>query len=282
MIGVTGASGYVGGRILADLRARGLDAVALVRRPDPGDPHARRYALAQPLGPALLDGVDTVVHGAFDLSARGEQVRTVNCAGSLPLLDAVAAKGGRVVLISSLAAFAGARSQYGRAKLELEQAVAQRRGIVLRSGLVFGKDAGGLFGSMVRTITGRGFTPMVGGGWQRLFLTHDETLCELVTKLVSGGARAAGPLFAAHEVPTTLRAIALGIAHVRGRRLRVLPVSPALAYLGLRGAELTGLPLPFRSDSVRSLCNPIPLDQVASLERAPVSFPPLSDDLWAA
>jgi hypothetical protein len=53
-----------------------------------------------------------------------------------------------------------------------------------------------------------------------------------------------------------------------------------LVYLGLRSAELAGLSLPFRSDSLRSLLNPIPLDQLSALARSPVRFPALSPQLW--
>src|SRR5436190_1222713 len=83
------------------------------------------------------------------------------------------ARGRRVVLVSSLAAFEGARSLYGRAKLELERAVLARGGVVLRPGVVFGVDAGGLFGSLARVIGRRPLVPLAGGGWQRLFVTHD-------------------------------------------------------------------------------------------------------------
>jgi hypothetical protein len=38
--------------------------------------------------------------------------------------------------------------------------------------------------------------------------------------------------------------------------------------------------LPFRSDSLRSLLNPIPLDEVATLARSSVVFPPLAAELW--
>jgi nucleoside-diphosphate-sugar epimerase len=280
MIAVTGANGYIGGRIVAHLRASGADVVALVRRPEAGDGSARRYALNEPLGASLLDGVETVVHAAYDLSQRGESVRAVNFAGSLPLLDGVAACGGRVLLISSLSAFQGAPSEYGRTKLELERAVLERGGVVLRPGLVFGVAAGGLFGAMVAALSERAVAPLIDGGWQRLFLTHDEHLCELVAGIVAGRATAGGPLFAAHEVPTTLRAIATEVAGARGRRLKTVTVPGRLAYLGLRSAELAGLALPFRSDSLRSLLNPIPLDQLSGLARTPVRFPPLSPQLW--
>jgi hypothetical protein len=84
---------------------------------------------------------------------------------------------GRTVLISSLAAFEGARSRYGQTKLE--RAVLELGGVVLRSGLVFGVDAGGLFGAMVAAIRRHPFAPLIGGGSRRLFVTHDGHLCEL-------------------------------------------------------------------------------------------------------
>jgi len=288
MIAVTGANGYVGGRIISHLRAAGEETVALVRRPQAGDESsgagrpARRYALGEPLGPSVLDGIETVVHAAWDLSKRGAEIRALNVRGSLPLLDELAARGGRAVLISSLSAFAGARSLYGQAKLELESAVLERGGVVLRPGLVFGADAGGLFGAMVATIARHPFAPLLGGGCQRLFVTHDEHLCELIAAIVGGRFGPDRPVFAAHELPTTLRAIAYQVAEAHGRRLRVITLPQRLAYLGLRAAEIAGLSLSFRSDSLLSLANPIPLDQIAALERPPLGFPPLTPELWAS
>jgi nucleoside-diphosphate-sugar epimerase len=286
MIAVTGANGYVGGRILAHLRAAGEQAIALVRRPDqdgpssPTDEPARRYALGEPLEASVLDGVETVVHAAWDLSSTGAEVRAVNVSGSLPLLDGLATRGGRAVLVSSLSAFEGARSLYGQAKLELEGAVLERGGVVLRAGLVFGVDAGGLFGAMVAAVSRHPLAPLIGGGLQRLFVTHDQHLCELATAIIGGPLQPDRPVFAAHEVPTTLRAIAEQVAQANGRRLTVIPLPKRLTYLGLRSAEMAGLSLPFRSDSLLSLANPIGLDDVAALERLPIAFPPLTPELW--
>jgi nucleoside-diphosphate-sugar epimerase len=286
VIAVTGANGYIGGRVLAHLRAAGSEAVAMVRhppadgRPSANGPDARHYALAEPLEPSALDGVETVVHAAWDLSSRGADMRAVNVCGSLPLLDGLTARGGRFVLVSSLAAFAGARSLYGQAKLELERAVLERGGIVLRPGIVFGVDAGGLFGAMAAAISRRAIAPLVAGGSQRLFVTHDRHLCELIAAIAAGSFGAERPVFAAHELPTTLRAIAVQLAQGHARRLRVIPLPQRPAYLGLRWAESAGLSLPFRSDSLLSLANPAPLDLLAELQRSPVEFPPLTPELW--
>jgi nucleoside-diphosphate-sugar epimerase len=279
MIAVTGANGYVGGRILSHLRAGGIDAISLVRRPDPGDQLARHYALGEPIEDSLIEDVDVVVHAAYDASAQGEGTRAVNVSGSLALLDGLAKQGGRMLMISSLSAFEGAHSQYGLAKLELERAVLQRNGIVLRPGLVFGTETGGLFGAMATALSKCALVPMIGGGRQRLFVTHDEHLAALVLAIVTGEERVEGPLFAAHEVPTTLREIAEQIARAHGRHLRVAPMPPLMIQLALRCAEIAHVGLPFRSDSLRSLLNPIPLDEVAALGRSSIAFPPLAAEL---
>jgi len=260
LVGVTGANGYVGGRILAHLRDRGVEAVALVRRPEEASPPARRYALGEPLEASLLEGIDTVVHAAYDASARGDGVRAANVLGSMPLLEALGARGARLLLISSLAAFAGARSLYGQAKLELEQAVLGRGGAAIRPGLVFGAGASGLFGAMVSALSRSAFAPLPGGGWQRQFVTHDARLAELVAMMIEERAEQ--------------------IAAASGRSLKVLALPARTAYLGMRAAELARVALPFRADSLLGLISPIPLDQVAALERSALEFPPLTPALW--
>ena len=223
--------------------------------------------------------MDTVIHAAWDASARGGAVDAVNVPGSLPLLDAVASRGGRVVLISSLSAFSGARSRYGAAKYALERAVHRHGGLSIRSGLVFGIGAGGLFGNLLATSSGPSLMPIVGGS-ERLFVSHDGHLSELVAELVSAPPERPGTIFAAHETPTTLRAIVEQIAAARGRRVRLVPLAPRAVLTGLRVAEAAGLGLPYRSDSLLSLVNPAPLDELAALERPARPFPPLSRDLW--
>lgn len=278
MIAVTGANGYVGSRILARLRADGIESVALVRRPEECAGPSRRFALGEPLADGTLADVDTVIHAAWDVVARGDRVAAVNVAGSLPLLDGACARGAQLLLISSLSAFAGTRSDYGRAKYALEQAVQRRGGLAVRPGLVFGASAGGLFGSLAQTASGRSPAPIVGGS-ERLFVTHDERLAKLLAELVGAPGDLGAPIFAAHERPTTLRAIIETLAAARGVRPRLVPLPPRVVLAALRVAEAGGLRLPYRSDSLLSLINPAPLDELAELERPPLAFPAFSADL---
>lgn len=283
MVAITGANGYLGGRIARHLERAGIEPLALVRRPQQwtGPGRARRYALGEPLEPELLADVDVVIHAAYDTRARREHILSANVAGSLPLLEAASARGLRVVLISSLSAFAGSRSLYGRSKLQLEEIVRAHGGFALRPGLVFGAEAGGLFGTLARLFGRAPLLALPAGGGQRQFLTHDGTLARLLELIVTGRYTPERPVFAACETPSSLRAIAAAIAAAHGRSARVIDLPAAPLYLLLRLAELSGLQLPLRSDSLLSLMRPVPLDQVAMLERSPLAFPPLSAELWA-
>ena len=74
-------------------------------------------------------------------------------AGSLPLLDGRGRARGAGAADLLAVGLPGAPARcYGRAKLELEQEVLRRDGVVLRPGLVFGIGAGGMFGAMVSAL----------------------------------------------------------------------------------------------------------------------------------
>ena len=127
-VGITGASGYVGSRIAAALGHAGYRVVPLVRAPR-ANSDDRRYSLERPLDHDLLDGLDVLVHCAWDMRAVSpDDVRRVNIEGSKRLVDAADRAGiRRMIFISTMSAFAGCRSHYGQAKLETEEAVERLR-----------------------------------------------------------------------------------------------------------------------------------------------------------
>jgi uncharacterized protein (TIGR01777 family) len=61
-VAVTGSSGLIGQALVRQLQARGDDVITLVRRP-PRQPHERQWnPTADRLAPAVLEGVEAVVH----------------------------------------------------------------------------------------------------------------------------------------------------------------------------------------------------------------------------
>ena len=274
MIAVTGASGYLGGVIVQYLREQGHDVLELSRGGE-GLPGQARYALGEAVDPDLLAGATAVVHAAWDFAPLGTTVRERNVAGSMPLLQAAQEVGARFILVSSLSAFEGCRSEYGNAKLELEGLVRQRGGASIRPGIVYGPACGGIFGSLVGAVRSHRIVPLLTGRrLQRLFLSDDASLCALVAHLCSAPAEAIpiSPILGAYPVPMSLRQFVLAIGSALGRRTRLIPAPWQGVYLLLRAAEALGVNASFRSDSVLALANPIPLSQVAQLVPSPIAF----------
>jgi nucleoside-diphosphate-sugar epimerase len=262
---VTGARGWLGRCVAAHFRGAGWRVRELTRTPSAESVERGETAVFQ-LGEAVssdrLAGANALVHCAYDFQERKwPAIEARNVSGSARLFEAARTAGiGRLVCISTMSAFPGCRSLYGRAKLEIEAIAAGMGALVLRPGLIWGRNAGGMFGSLEKQVAGGArVLPLIGGGRQRLYLVQQADLCALLQRFACGEFSApAGPVTAAHEAPWTLREILEEIARVHGRRLSFVPVPWWPVWAGLKSAELLGLRLNFRSDSLVSLMHQNP------------------------
>jgi len=259
---VTGAHGFVGSRLKGHLERAGWRVTAWTRQPEPGT-GAVAFRLGQEVDPNLLKGAQALVHCAYDFEPRRwEEIAAINVNGSQKLLAAARAAGVRqVVFISSLSAFVGCQSLYGRAKMEIEGFARSTGAFVIRPGLVYSDNPGGLFGRLVCQVRNARFVPIIWGGRQVQDLLHDEDLGQVVQACLDGRVPAEiEPITVAHEQGWELKEILAQIARGLGKRVRFLPVPWQLAWLGLKGLELAGARPNFRSDSLISMVcqNPCP------------------------
>jgi nucleoside-diphosphate-sugar epimerase len=259
---ITGTGGYVGGCLKAYFAARGWAVLELTRQPKPGA-RAVAFRLGADLDPAALAGVTALVHCAYDFRPlRWEDIAAVNVAGTRKLLQAArAANIGKLVCISSISAFAGCRSLYGKAKLEIEQLALVHGAPAIRPGLVYGSGPGGMFGKLVGQVRRSSVQPLVGGGSQIQFLVHHEDLAAFIERYAAGQTKLAPRILtAAHERPWTFREILETIARRLDKKVAFVPLPWRLVWAGLRSAEACGWRLNFRSDSLVSLMhqNPAP------------------------
>ncbi|MEJ7800445.1 MAG: NAD-dependent epimerase/dehydratase family protein [Ilumatobacter sp.] len=254
---VTGSTGYIGGRIAAHLDATGWDVTPWSR--DPG-PTGVPFQLGQHVSAAAFDGASALVHCAYDLGAhQWADIERVNVDGSIELLNAAKRAGmERIVVISSVSAFDGCRSLYGRAKLEIEGAAFSVGATVIRPGLVWGDRPGGVLGGLVNQVCSSRVIPAIDGGRHIQYLAHDADLAELVRIALEGSVGSSDAVFAGHPQPWSLRQILVTIAQQAGRRPIFLHVPWQLAWLGLRTFERIGVRTPFRSDSVVSIVHQNP------------------------
>jgi nucleoside-diphosphate-sugar epimerase len=259
---LTGANGFVGSRLKGRLERDGWRVTAWTRQSEPGT-GAVAFRLGQEVDPSRLKGAHALVHCAYDFGPRRwDDITAVNVAGSQKLLAAARDAGVRsVVFISSLSAFAGCRSLYGQAKAEIEGFARSLGAFVIRPGLVYSDNPGGMFGRLVGQVRGARFIPIIWGGRQIQYLVHDEDLASLVEGCLDGRVPAGvEPITVAHEQGRELKEILAQIARALEKRITFVPVPWQFAWLGLKGLELSGARLNFRSDSLISMVyqNPRP------------------------
>lgn len=258
---VTGAGGYVGSHVASAFSTRNWSVLELGRpgRPTkPGRGHLP-YDLDHPVDPAIFtdNRVRVLVHCAYDFRPnKWADVRRINVEGSARLLRAAKQAGvEKIVLISSISAFAGCRSLYGKAKLEIEDVAASLGALIVRSGLVYSDQPyGGMFGSLWRTIGKSSVVPLIGSGAYLQYLVHADDLCELVLRFSGEDVPWTGkPVVAASPRGWSMRALLSAMADAQHVRVKFVPIPWRPIWLGLKTLELLGQPVPFRSDSVISL-----------------------------
>jgi nucleoside-diphosphate-sugar epimerase len=259
---ITGSNGYVGGCLKNYFIAQGWEILELMRQPKVG-PHRAAFQLGAEIAPATLAGVQALVHCAYDFKPlRWAEIQQINVAGTQKLFRAAHAVGvEKIIAISSISAYDGCRSLYGKAKLEIEKLALDNGAFVIRPGLVYGSGSGGMFGKLTAQVRQSSLIPMIGDGAQIQFLVHQEDLAAFIEQCAKGGVRLAPRLFtAAHAQPWPFKQLLLEIARALGKQPKFIPLPWRLVWAGLKTAELGGLKLNFRSDSLVSLMyqNPRP------------------------
>lgn len=257
-IAITGARGFVGAMLVRRFEEAGWSVTRLSHSADGADTIS--FRLGEMVDPEALRSrqINALIHCAYDFNpVAREEIRRVNVEGTQTLLAAAVAGGvERIAVLSSISAFAGARSLYGRAKLEIEAAAGMAGALVVRSGLVWADgppSGGGMFGSLARSAGAR-LIPLVDGGSHPQYLIHEQDLFELLRRFCDGDFQNPGrPVVAAARRPWAMRDLLAELARRQGRRPRFLPVPWQPVWAGLRVAELAHLPVPYRSDSVVSL-----------------------------
>jgi len=259
LIGVTGATGYLGSSLVAALRAKSLDVVEY-RRVAPDDASTqsvRQLDLSQPVEGRAFGGVSCLIHAAWDLvETDPRRAWELNVAGSKRVLEsAINAGVKRVIFVSSMSAYFGTKQDYGLMKLAVERSVLEANQIVVRPGLVYGAQSGG----MAQTLSKLSRLPIIPvfRGAQQFTLHIDDFLAAMSTLVVAKGVPSS-VIGLANESPTSFKEIMLTLAAEANNSARTAAVPwPAVLAL-LRVAEKLKVPLPVRSDSLLGLVRTAP------------------------
>ena len=249
-VAVTGATGFIGGRVAHRLADAGHVVFGLGRRPTAALPETIRYLrwdLGDPADapPAELGAMDAVVHAAAHVADRGpaETFRRVTVEGTGRLIDACGTA--RLVVIGSASVYDPYRghlgvhedegpvdryrNEYGRAKAAQERLVGRGRpdAVILRPHAVYGPGDRTL---LPRLIAARRLGRLVlpAGGRHPMSITHVDSLVDAVLAALDRPA-VHGPVnvadatpvracdlldavFAALALPTTIMPLPLPLA----------------------------------------------------------------------
>jgi nucleoside-diphosphate-sugar epimerase len=261
VVAVTGANGYVGSVIVGWLLERHR-VISLVRSPQndndrPWSLSMTEYQMSETLA---REDITHIIHAAWEMKTNSiGELQRLSVSGTARLLSAAKMAGvGRFTFISTISAFEGARSAYGKSKLAAEQMVISGGGSVLRLGLVYGGGNGGVFGSLCRMVENHRILPIVGGAADQ-YLLHEESLSAAISQAVEGVFDIERRVITlAHPQPIPFVKLLQIIAARKGRDIILLPIPWRVLYAALRVAEMLGIRSAFRSDSIVSLVNQNP------------------------
>ena len=276
---VTGATGYLGGAICSYLRSLGWEVIKLVRSvsevaqpPKPGrlvggvaNLDARFFDLSQPVPSGTFDGIDLLVHAAYDLSLTAEaDIWRVNIGGTRSLLDAATHAGiTRILVLSSMSAYQGTTQIYGRAKLVIEDLTRSCGGCSVRPGLVYGDHPGGMAGALQKLAL-LPIVPVPTDG-SRQYPVHEDDFLEAIGALVGQNPVPVGPIGIASPDSVSFKRLIQGFGKQDGHRMRFIPVPWFALYSIMRIAEGLNIRMPVRSDSILGLVRPAPSVPGASM-----------------
>lgn len=151
-IAITGATGYIGQRLVRAALVAGHEVLALSRQPlEQTGSSWQAFDLADTAPLSLPENTDAIFHLAAE-TQQATGAEEIELAAARRLIDAAGAVGAHFVFVSSQTARADAPTAYGRIKWQIELLTLAAGGQVVRPGQVYGGLEQGLFGELCRLV----------------------------------------------------------------------------------------------------------------------------------
>lgn len=230
---------------------------------DDGDEKIVFFSMGEEVRTETLMNVDVLIHCAYDFSCKNwQQIEEININGTKRLFDAaVKAKVGLIVFVSSMHAFNGCRTLYGKAKLAGEEYAIRYGGIVIRPGTLYLEEQGKLYGgvggqtlqSFEKLFSISPVLPILYSKEPTMYTSHIHDLCSLIEEAISINKVIDRPVCAVNEKPLTLKQFLIKIKdRQHNKNVLFIPLPWQIPWALLLFLEKIHIKLPFRSDSILS------------------------------
>jgi|TARA_Y100000031_G_C8226917_1_gene388849 nucleoside-diphosphate-sugar epimerase len=249
---ITGSRGYLGQRLVLAIKEHGWLVREVNRACDVSTSKARVcFQLGHTVDDNLLNGVDVLVHCAYDYSlVTWRDIYATNVEGTMLLLEsAKRAEVKCIVFISSITAFKGCRSLYGKAKLKCESLVQEQNGIVIRPGLIFGEGGGTVLRSMESWVQKLPIVPFISSK-SDLYLCHIDDLSSLIIEIIAKNKSGNRVITAVESTPYKFKDVIRILQKKHNRFRPLLPVPWQLPWLFIKVLNSLGIQTSLRSDGL--------------------------------
>jgi len=240
IVGLTGATGFVGRNIVQSLLEEGYHVHCLVREPSKAE-HIKAPGVTlfkgdvtekSSIDPAFLSGVSYLIHLVGIISEAGTQTfKRVHFEGTKNIVDLAHEQGGikKYVQMSALGTRSNARSQYHRTKWQAEEyvRVSELSFTVLRPSLIFGPD-----GEFIRTfadvIRKSPVVPAISSGG--FYPVHVRDVASCFVKALTADETNGKTVPLGGRERLTLKEIIETLCRLMGKKRVILPVPAAVIY----------------------------------------------------
>jgi nucleoside-diphosphate-sugar epimerase len=278
---ITGVNGFLGASVSRRMQASGWTVRGIQRRRNQENEDGADipcFRLGERLDPAWLADVDVLIHCAYDFGVTSwQEISEINIVGTRYVFEAAKkARVGRIVLVSSMHAFDGCRTMYGKAKRAQEECGLAHGVTVIRPGTIFGDEDGKLVGGAGGTSLRLFETvlrlapvlPVPHSTHPTIYTSHIGDLCALIEEASLMKKSPDVPICAVNRQAYTLKDFLLRIKrryHPAGK-VAFIPVPWRILHVMVCCLEQLRLKLPLRSEAIQLLFDQNPRPDFAPLE----------------
>ena len=249
---LTGANGFLGTFLTRHLQPT-FTVMPLL------NVHGLPWRLGDSLNMTQLNDAHCLLHAGWDMNAENwKEIIAQNIRGSRLLVKQAKTHAVPVLFISSMSAFKGCRSKYGRAKLIVEKTVVKNGGWIIRPGLIWNPgQLGGILGKIANIVR---FLPIIAipsTAKQKLHMTNLSNLGDVILSILLGKLNINDhPVFAEFE-PITLKAIVQAVARKNDKPSKVFAINPVFFIAALTLVNRFLGPKKIKIDSVIGLLHAV-------------------------